>query len=242
MISCCKQHHRLNMTRIHYNVFLILFSLFTLLGCEPADADQYRSVVINDVGLKIPIEFYHPLAVPTADNEDDTSVLLNVELPDIEYLKQDQALYLREARLQGTKMRAATMLIGSPFNENGSSRQSLAARLQSRIERNVTTKQNPDLYGLRYLTWPEDAKRGRHEIFYDGDYQIPTTIFGCHEIEGYAPEPQCEMQFYFKTLIVKINFRREDWLPMWRSLKDNASVRLEEFHVAYLQEQQKTRD
>jgi hypothetical protein len=218
-----------------FRPILILLSLFTL-GCGPAEAEERRSVIVNDVGFAIPTEFFHELAIPP-DNSTETTVLLVVELPNITRLtKPDVADYYKEEKMRYTRVK-----ISSPFNDDGSSRKDLAARFTSHQKHSKTTRRVADVYGLHYLTRPEAVRMDREEMLYEGAPDNPLTLVFCDEQPGYLPFPACRMQFHYDSLVVEVDFRRRDWLADWQSIKRTTLLRLEEFHNAYLEDQQKER-
>lgn len=196
-----------------------------------------RSVMVHDVGFRIPRAFFHPQAVKT-DNSMDTTMLLSVELPNI----GPQKLPAREYFKMEGPHKLTNILVESPLNPNGTSRMPLKQRLSHFAESYKTTEQGPSHHGLTYLKRAANVRMDRDEIFYEGTKDDPMTVLFCGEIPSYVPYPNCRMQFNYSALIIQISFRRADWLPQWRDIKRNTIARLDEFHTAYLEFQKPNKD
>jgi hypothetical protein len=189
-----------------------------------------RNVTVHDVGFRIPKPYFHPQSVQP-NNSNTTTMLLSVELPDIVPQKLDSAAYFK---MDGPH-KLTTVLIESPFNPDGTPRLPLNQRVRRFAEVYKNTAQKEDQFGLHFLTRPADIRSDRDEIFYEGKADDPQTFLMCGPVDSPspAPFPGCQMQFPYNGLIVQVRFRRADWLPQWRGIKQNTITRLDEFHTAY---------
>lgn len=205
-----------------------LDSFYLRHNSNPTRAHIYstdvRRVTVDNVTFSIPVRYFHPLSVEAGGNT-TTTVLLNVELPDITPQTLSDIEYLA---LSG-KFRPTRLLIASPDNPSGRSRLPYKDRATRYSERVGNTARKEDVYGLTLFTRPEGVRSDMKETLIEGELSNPATFIKCSPSDGPMPYPSCQMTFEFRGLVIEVDFRRSDWLSEWRYIKDATIERLNEF-------------
>jgi hypothetical protein len=186
---------------------------------------EYRSVIVGDVGYRIPKKQFHPLVVPR-DGAMQDQTLLDVMLPSVGV----PLLSERERYRQGKSKDYGSLMI-----DNGVSKMTVSEFMEWMIGAYKTSDERGTVYGLVHLTQPADIRLDRDEIFFEGLRTDPKTFVHCHKVGDHPRYPQCQMHFYHRGNKIKVRFQRAPWLPHWQKIKESALQRLDGFHSEYEQ-------